>query len=146
MTKTTTIIASAALALSLTACGSGSTDAGSGDKATSPAASATGNTSSATAQPSTGTGGTVPDEQWAAKFKTVIPPMANTSDAEIVTAGKKICTTFTADPTPATAKAIIKDAETTFKLDSVQANMWAGGAVSHFCNDQGTTFLSASVG
>lgn len=146
MTTTMTIIASAALALSLTACGSESTDAGSADKTTAPAASPTGDTSSATTEPSPSNGGIVPDEAWAATFKKAIPPMANTSDAEVVTAGKKICTTFTADPTPVTAEAIIKDAETTFKLDSVQANMWTAGAVAHFCNDQGTAFLTASVG
>lgn len=72
--------------------------------------------------------------------------MADTNDAEIVAAGKKVCSMFKADPTPATAKAIIKDAETTFTLDSTQANIWIGGAIAFFCNDQGTAFLDAQTG
>ncbi|MFC7487229.1 DUF732 domain-containing protein [Knoellia sp. CPCC 206453] len=139
-TKTMSIIAGAALALTLTACGSdNAADPGSGDKASS-TGSATG-----AASPTTGTD-TSGDEAWASRFKKVIPPLADTPDAQLVTAGKKMCADFTAAPTPVTAKAIIKDAETTLKLDSAQANMWTGGAVAHFCNDQGTAFLTASVG
>lgn len=145
MTKTTSIIAGAVLALSLTACGSSSDDASSGDKATASGGSPTSDASTST-EPSTGTGGSVADETWASRFKKVIPPLADTPDAQLVAAGKKMCTDFEAAPTPATAKAIIKEAETTLKLDSTQANMWTGGAISHFCNDQGTAFLTASVG
>lgn len=142
-----TIIAGAVLALSLTACGSDTAgDSSSGDKTTANAASPTGDATGSTGtEPSTGTGGMVPDEQWAAAFKKAIPPMASVDDAEIVAAGKKICSTFTADPSPATAKAVVADAETTFKLDSVQANMWVGGAIAHFCNDQGTAYLDAQT-
>ncbi len=143
MTKTMSIFAGAALALTLTACGSdNAADSGAGDKATSAAGSATAAASPTTGGDSGGSG----DEAWASKFKKVIPPLADTPDAQLVTAGKKMCADFTAAPTPVTAKAIIKDAETTLKLDSVQANMWTGGAIAHFCNDQGTAFLTASVG
>lgn len=136
-----TITAGLALALALTACGSDKADDnGSGDKATSSS------TSTGAATPTTGGSDGSADEQWAAKFKTAIPPLANTPDADLVTAGKKMCADFTAAPTPETAKAIIKDAGTTLKLDAVQANIWTGGAIAHFCNDQGTAFLTGSVG
>jgi hypothetical protein len=147
MTKTMSILAGAALALTLTACGSDdAADAGSGDKATS-TGSATGAASPSTGSSgSTGSTGGSADEAWASRFKKVIAPLADTPDAQLVDAGKKMCADFTAAPTPETAKAIIKEAETTLKLDSVQANMWTGGAIAHFCNDQGTAFLTASVG
>lgn len=145
LTKTTTIIAGAVLALSLTACGSESNDAGSGDKTTAPAASPTGDAGSTTA-PSTGTGGVVPDDAWAAAFKKAIPPLKDTPDADIVAAGKKVCADFKASPTPETAKGIVKDTATNFKIDQMQANIFTGGVVAHFCNDQGDAFIKASIG
>ncbi|WP_148232372.1 DUF732 domain-containing protein [Janibacter sp. HTCC2649] len=139
ITKTMSITAGLALALTLTACGSEKADdATSGSTGTTPAATTT-------ASPGGASDGSA-DEQWAGRFKKAIPPLADTPDADLVAAGKKMCADFTAAPTAPTAKAIIKDAETTLKLDPVQANLWTGGAIAHFCNDQGTAFLTASVG
>lgn len=139
LTKTTTIIAGAVLALSLTACGSDKAD----DTTTGSSASPT---SAATPGTTPSNGGIVPDEAWAAAFKKAIPPLKDIPDADIVAAGKKVCADFTASPTAAVAKAAVKDAETTFKLDQVQANIFTGGVVAHFCTDQGNAFLSASIG
>lgn len=142
MTKIVSIVAAASVALTLSACGSEKADdAGSGSSsgASNPTASAS---SSATATNE----GIIPDDLWATTFKKAIPPLADVPNAELIAAGKKLCADFTAAPTTATAKAGIAEAESTWGLDSVQANMWTGGAIARFCNDQGTAFLKASVG
>ena len=142
MTKIVSIVAAASVALTLSACGSEKADdAGSGSSsgASSPTASAS---PSATATNQ----GIIPDDLWATTFKKAIPPLADVPNAELIAAGKKLCADFTAASTTATAKAGIAEAESTWGLDSVQANMWTGGAIARFCNDQGTAFLKASVG
>lgn len=142
MSKTMSIIAGVAVALTLTACGSEKADdtgTGSGGATKTP-------TSAASSSPSATNQGIIPDDIWAGTFKKAIPPLADVPNSELIAAGKKLCADFTAAPTPATAKAAIAQSESTWKLDSVQANMWTGGAIARFCNDQGTAFLTASVG
>lgn len=158
--KTLTIVASAALALGLTACGDDSSggDAARGSDKTfaagmpSDVASerpdyGTDSAPPASTEPSPAApGGGTSDEMWAAGYKKAIPSLASTPDQQLVTEGKKTCTTWKANPTPATAKSIVKDAEKSLKLDTMQANMWVGGAMAHFCNEEGDRYIAAVTG
>lgn len=147
MTKTMSILAGTALALTLSACGSEKASDTSSGSGSGPVSSTTPATAPSPAPSGSATNqGIIPDDVWAGTFKKAIPPLADVPNDELVAAGKKLCADFTAAPTAATAKAGIAAARTTWKLDSVQANIWTGGAIARFCNDQGTAFLTASIG
>ncbi|MFW5472661.1 DUF732 domain-containing protein [Knoellia sp. CPCC 206450] len=137
-----TLLAAAALALSVTACGSESPD----DTAARPTASAssTGPDTSESATP--GNSGIVPDNTWAGVFKKAVPPLADRSDEEVVAAAKKVCSTFEATPDKPTAKAILADLGTTLNLDATQQQIFASGAVTHFCTAQSGAWTQASIG
>ncbi|MDT0214024.1 hypothetical protein Q9R29_09010 [Rothia sp. ARF10] len=137
-----TLLAAGALTLSLTACGSGSPN----DAGSTPAASASSTGSDASASPTPGNSGIVPDNTWAAVFKKAVPPLAGRSDEEVVAAAKKVCSTFETTPDPATAKTILADLGTSFSLDATQQQIFASGAVTHFCTARSGAWTQASIG
>lgn len=136
------LIAVAALALSLTACGSDSPD----DTAATPAASASSTGPETGGSPTPGNSGIVPDNTWAGVFKKAVPPLADRSDEEVVTAAKKVCSTFEASPDKPTATAILTDLGTSLSLDATQQQIFASGAVTHFCTAQSGAWTEASIG
>lgn len=139
-----TLFAAAALALSVSACGSESADGGSGSTtAPTSAASSTGGTGS-TPEPSNS--GIVPENTWAGVVKKAVAPLAEKSDEDVVAAAKKVCSTFEASPDEATAKAILKDNETALGLDHTQSIIFASAAVTHFCTGQTDAWTKASSG
>lgn len=141
-----TLLLGAALALTLTACGSESDGGDAGSKPTT-TASASGPTTPATdSTPTPKNSGIVPDATWAGVFKKALPPLANTSDDDVATAARKVCTDFEASPTDATADTILKGLETSLGLDSTQSQIFASGAVTHFCTGRATAWTKASVG
>ena len=143
--KPTTLLLGAALAITLTACGSESSD---GDAGSTPSTStsASGPATSSGTTPEPGNSGIVPDSAWASVFKKTVPPLASKSDEEVATAAKKVCTDFEASPDKATATTILKDAETTLGLDSTQSQIFASGAITHFCTDRSAAWTTASLG
>ena len=136
-----TLLATVTAALVLTACGSQS----SGDGASTPTASAS-STGPASASPTPGNSGIVPDNTWAGVFKKAVPPLADRSDEEVVAAAKEVCSTFEATPDQATAKAILADLGTRLSLDATQQQIFASGAVTHFCTAQSGAWTQASIG
>lgn len=137
-----TLLAAGTLALSLTACGSESPD----DAGSTPATSASSTGSDASASPTPGNSGIVPDNTWAGVFKKAVPPLADRSDEEVVAAAKKVCSTFEATPDQTTAKAILADLGTSLSLDATQQQIFASGAVTHFCTAQSGAWTQASIG
>ncbi|CAN7203058.1 DUF732 domain-containing protein [Knoellia sp. LjRoot47] len=139
-----TLLLGGVLALSLAACGSGSSD----DAGTSGSESSTSDTSASGSSPSPtpSNSGIVPENTWASVFKKAIPPLADKSDEQVAAAAKKVCTTFEANPDEATAKAILADLGTTLALDPTQQQIFASGAVTHFCTGQADEWTKASLG
>ena len=136
------LLAAGTLALSLTACGSDSPD----DTAATPTASASSTGPETSASPTPGNSGIVPDNTWAGVFKKAVPPLADRSDEEVVAAAKKVCSTFEATPNQATAKAILADLGTSLSLDATQQQIFASGAVTHFCTAESGAWTQASIG
>lgn len=68
------------------------------------------------------------------------------SDADILAAGQKVCTDFTANPTSEGTKKIIAELQTSLGADSTQANIFSGAAMAHFCSDKSEAFMKASIG
>lgn len=143
--KPATLLIGAALAITLTACGSESSD---GDSGSTPSTttSASGPATSSGTTPEPGNSGIVPDAAWASVFKKALPPLASKSDDEVAAAAKKVCTDFEASPDKATAATILKDAESALGVDSTQARIFASGAITHFCTGQSTAWTTASIG
>lgn len=137
-----TLMAAAALALPLTACGSGSPD----DTAATPTAPASSTGPDTSASPASSNSGIVPDKTWAGVFKKAVPPLADRSDEEVVAAAKKVCSTFEATPDKPTAKAILADLGTSLSLDPTQQQIFASGSVTHFCTGQSSAWTQASIG
>ncbi|KGN29615.1 hypothetical protein N798_13255 [Knoellia flava TL1] len=135
-----TLLSGCALALALTACGSGSPD----DSGSAPASTSTDRTSPS-ASPEPSNSGIVPDNTWASVFKKALPPLADRSDAEVAAAARKVCTTFEASPDEATARAILADLGTTLTLDATQRQLFASGAVTHFCTGRTGAWTQASM-
>lgn len=132
------VVGAVAVAALLSGCGGGASDApasGSTKAATSAAAGSSGGGSAAVGS----------DEAWAAKFKKVVPAMADKPDAEVVAAGKKVCSDWKANPGKDGAAAMIVAAKAE-GMDSIQANMWLAGAITHFCDDQSDAFMNATIG
>lgn len=136
-----TLLTGCALALALTACGSDSP--GDGD---STPASTSSDATSPSPSPKPSNSGIVPDNTWASVFKKALPPLADRSDEEVAAAAKKVCTTFEASPDEATATAILSDLGTTLALDDTQQQLFASGAVTHFCTGQSGAWTKASLG
>lgn len=136
------LFVAAALALSLVACGSEPPD----DTAATPTASASSTGPDTSASPTPGNSGIVPDNTWAGVFKKAVPPLAERSDEEVVAAAKKVCSTFEATPDKPTAKAILTDLGTTLGLDATLQQIFASGAVTHFCTAQSGAWTQASIG
>ena len=137
-----TLLATVTAALVLTACGSQS----SGNGASSPTASASSTGPATSVSPTPGNSGIVPDNTWAGVFKKAVPPLADRSDEEVVAAAKEVCSTFEATPDQATAKAILADLGTRLSLDATQQQIFASGAVTHFCTAQSGAWTQASIG
>ncbi|KGN32190.1 hypothetical protein N802_11105 [Knoellia sinensis KCTC 19936] len=131
-----TLLISGAVALGLSACSSDDP----------PEATPTPTASASAPSPAATNSGIVPDNVWAGVIKRAVPVLAETPDAEIVTAAKKVCTTFEAEPNKASATAILKDTETTLELDTVQARVFASAAITHFCTDRSDEWTEASIG
>lgn len=143
--KPATLLIGAALALTLTACGSESPDGDAGSTpstTTSPSNAAT--SPGTTPEPSNS--GIVPDATWAGVFKKAVPPLASKSDEEVATAAKKVCSDFEAAPTKDTAKTILQGAQSGLGLDVTQAQIFATGAVTHFCTAQTGAWTTAAIG
>ncbi|MFC7490056.1 MULTISPECIES: DUF732 domain-containing protein [unclassified Knoellia] len=141
--KPVTLLCGAALALTLSACGSESPDT-SGSTPTPSTTSAPTPSSSPTPTPSNS--GIVPANTWASVFKKAVPPLASKSDEAVATAGQKVCTDFEAAPTDATADTILKGLESSLGLDRTQAQIFASGAITHFCTPQADAWTKASLG
>ncbi len=144
--KPATLLIGAALALSLAACGSESSDgdAGSTPSTTSSASTPATPTTGTTPEPSNS--GIVPDAAWAGIFKKAVPPLANKSDEEVATAARKVCSDFEAAPTKETAKTILQGAQSSLGLDATQAQIFATGAITHFCTAQSGAWTTAAIG
>ncbi|PRY59479.1 uncharacterized protein DUF732 [Knoellia remsis] len=143
--KTTTLFASAALALTLTACGGSDSNTESSGDTTTNASSPTGDTSPST-DSSEPAGGDVAESAWLATFKKGIPELEGKSDDEIIAAAKKVCDDFRASPDAATAKKIVSGLESDLGIDSMKANLFIGGATGRYCEDMSTKFLDAQMG
>ena len=137
-----TLLLGGLLALTLTACGSESSDGGSAPSSGSSAS----DTTAPSASPEPSNSGIVPENTWASLFKKALPPLADKSDEEVATAAKNVCTTFEATPDKTTAKAILADLGTTLALDATQQQIFASGAVTHFCTGQTDEWTKASLG
>lgn len=140
--KPSTLLIGAAVALTLTACGTQSND----DPAGSTPATSTSTSPSSTSAPEPSNSGIVPANTWAQIFKKAVPPLAAKSDEEVAAAGQKVCADFEASPTDATAKAILKGLEAPLGLDHTQAVVFASGAITHFCTPQTEAWTKASLG
>ena len=137
-----TLLLGGLLALTLTACGSESSD----DSGSTPSSSSSAGDSAPSASPTPSNSGIVPENTWASVFKKALPPLAGKSDEEVATAAKNVCTTFEATPDKTTAKAILADLGTTLALDATQQQIFASGAVTHFCTGQADEWTKASLG
>ena len=138
-----TLLLGGLLALTLTACGSESSD----DSGSAPSSSSSaGDTTAPSASPSPSNSGIVPENTWASVFKKALPPLADKSDEEVATAAKNVCTTFEATPDRTTAKAVLADLGTTLGLDATQQQIFASGAITHFCTGQADEWTKASLG
>lgn len=138
-----TLVAGVSLALSLAACGSGSAD----DPSGAPSSTSSSTTAPTTdSSPAPSNSGIVPENTWASVFKKAVPPLASKSDEQVAAAGKKVCTDFEAAPTDVTAKAILEGAQSDLGLDSTQAQIFASGAITHFCTAQSGAWTTASLG
>ena len=137
-----TLLATVTAALTLTACGSETAD----DSALTPTASPSSTGPATSASPTPGNSGIVPDNTWAGVFKKAVPPLADRSDEEVVAAAKKVCSTFEATPDQTTAKAILADLGTRLRLDATQQQIFASGAVTHFCTARSAAWTQASIG
>jgi hypothetical protein len=136
-----TLLLGGLLALTLTACGSESSDGGS-----APSSGSSTSDTTPSASPSPSNSGIVPENTWASVFKKALPPLADKSDEEVATAAKNVCTTFESTPDRTTAKAILADLGTTLALDATQQQIFASGAVTHFCTGQTDEWTKASLG
>lgn len=141
-----TLLIGAALALTLSACGSGASE---GTSTTTPSTTTSPSdapTSSSSTTPEPSNSGIVPDAAWAGVFKKAVPPLAKKTDDEVATAAKKVCTDFEASPAKTSADAILKGLETDLGLDVVQQQIFASGAITHFCTGQSSAWTTASIG
>ncbi|MFC7487236.1 DUF732 domain-containing protein [Knoellia sp. CPCC 206453] len=143
--KPATLLIGAAMALALTACGSESSD---GDAGSTPSTttSPSGPATSTGTTPEPGNSGIVPDATWAGIFKRAVPPLASKSDKEVATAARKVCSDFEAAPTKETAKTILQGAQSGLGLDATQAQIFATGAITHFCTGQSGAWTTAAIG
>ena len=143
--ETLTLLAAGAVALTLASCGSETPDGATGP--TAPTSTTTGaptTDTSPSAAPSNS--GIVPANTWATVFKKAVPPLASKSDEEVAAAGEKVCTDFEAAPTDATADTILTGLQSGLALDSTQAQIFASGAITHFCTPQADAWTKASLG
>lgn len=136
-----TLLTGCALALALTACGSESPD----DTASTPTSTSS-DATSPSSSPEPSNSGIVPENTWASVFKKALPPLVDKSDEEVAMAAKNVCTAFEATPDKTTAKAILADLGTTLALDATQQQIFASGAVTHFCTGQTDEWTKASLG
>jgi hypothetical protein len=134
-----------ALALALTACGSATSNDTAGADGTATSAPGTPSTPIGSS-PAPSNSGIVPANTWASVFKKALPPIADTRDEDVVTAAQKVCTTFEATPDEATAKAILADLGASLALDATQQQVFASGAVTHFCTGSADDWTRASIG
>ncbi|MBK8731262.1 MAG: DUF732 domain-containing protein [Tetrasphaera sp.] len=142
-----------ATSLMLTACGGGDSTTTGNENAPTTSTAATGSapgtpSSPASASTSAGDSGTAPaadEKAWVEVLKKTMPALASTSDAEILTQAKKVCTDFKANPTNAGANAGVKEIESAFGLDSTFAKVFATASITQYCNDQSEAYMKASI-